>query len=55
MAVYHKVSVDGHRFLGEGPKLPERVELALGELLGAAKEGLLAFSVAVGLFRSYEP
>ncbi|MGB9888024.1 MAG: IS256 family transposase, partial [Moorellales bacterium] len=29
--------------------MPERVEVALGGLLGAAKEGLLAFSVAVGL------
>ena len=29
--------------------LPERVQEALGELLGAAKEGLLALSVEVGL------
>ena len=29
--------------------LPERVQLALGELAGAAKEGLLALSVGVGL------
>jgi putative transposase len=29
--------------------LPERVEVALGELAGAAKEGLLALSVGVGL------
>jgi len=30
-------------------KLPERVEAALGELVGAAQEGLLALSVGVGL------
>jgi putative transposase len=29
--------------------LPERVQIALGELAGAAKEGLLALSVGVGL------
>ncbi|MDP9134007.1 MAG: transposase, partial [Actinomycetota bacterium] len=29
--------------------LPQRVQLALGELAGAAKEGLLALSVGVGL------
>jgi putative transposase len=29
--------------------LPERVQVALGELVGAAKEGLLALSVGVGL------
>ena len=29
--------------------LPERVQEALGQLVGAAKEGLLAFSVGVGL------
>jgi putative transposase len=29
--------------------LPERVQGALGELVGAAKEGLLALSVEVGL------
>src|SRR4051794_27417221 len=29
--------------------LPERVREALGELVGAAKEGLLALSVGVGL------
>jgi len=28
--------------------LPERVQEALGELVGAAKEGLLALSVEVG-------
>jgi putative transposase len=31
------------------PVLPERVQVALGELAGAAKEGLLALSVGVGL------
>jgi putative transposase len=29
--------------------LPERVQVALGELAGAAQEGLLALSVGVGL------
>ena len=29
--------------------LPERVQEALGQLVGAAKEGLLSLSVAVGL------
>jgi hypothetical protein len=29
--------------------LPERVQEALGQLMGAAKEGLLALSVEVGL------
>jgi len=48
MAVYHRIDVEGHRFLGDGPKLPEKVEVALGELFGVAKEGLLAFSVAIG-------
>jgi putative transposase len=32
-----------------GAALPERVQQALGELVGAAKEGLLALSVGVGL------
>src|SRR3954447_11787366 len=32
-----------------GVGLPERVQEALGELAGAAKEGLLALSVGVGL------
>lgn len=34
---------------GETPALPERVQAALGELVGAAREGLLALSVGVGL------
>ncbi len=29
--------------------LPERIQEALGQLVGAAKEGLLALSVGVGL------
>ena len=33
----------------EGNVLPERVQEALGQLVGAAKEGLLALSVEVGL------
>src|SRR4051812_47772088 len=35
-------------------ELPERVREALGELAGAAKEGLLALSVGVGLGVLYE-
>ena len=31
------------------PGLPDRVQVALGELVGAAREGLLAMSVGVGL------
>jgi putative transposase len=34
---------------GTETALPERVQVALGELAGAAKEGLLALSVGVGL------
>jgi putative transposase len=33
----------------EAPALPGRVQAALGELVGAAREGLLALSVGVGL------
>jgi hypothetical protein len=33
----------------EAAELPERVRVALGELAGAAREGLLALSVGVGL------
>src|SRR4051795_10725407 len=42
---------DGADDIGETKfdALPERVQLALGELVGAAKEGLLALSVGVGL------
>jgi hypothetical protein len=29
--------------------VPERVQVALGQLVGAAKEGLLALSIGVGL------
>jgi putative transposase len=35
--------------IAERAALPERVQVALGELVGAAKEGLLALSVGVGL------
>ena len=34
---------------GRIERLPQRVQDALGELAGAAKEGLLALSVGVGL------
>jgi len=42
---------DGADEIGETKfdALPERVQEALGELAGAAKEGLLALSVGVGL------
>jgi hypothetical protein len=33
----------------EEPGLPARVQEALGELVGSAKEGLLSLSVGVGL------
>ena len=33
----------------EASELPERVTVALAELAGAAKQGLLALSVGVGL------
>ncbi|MEA2187300.1 MAG: hypothetical protein QOK16_2311 [Solirubrobacteraceae bacterium] len=35
--------------IAEGAVLPARVQEALGELVGAAKERLLALSVGVGL------
>jgi hypothetical protein len=35
--------------LSEAPALPGRVQAAVGELVGAAREGLLALSVGVGL------
>ena len=35
--------------VGRIERLPQRVQDALGELAGAAKEGLLALSVGVGL------
>jgi putative transposase len=35
--------------MGAAARLPERVQEALGELAGAAREGLLALSVGVGL------
>jgi hypothetical protein len=35
--------------IGEEAVLPARVQEALGELIGAAREGLLALSVGVGL------
>jgi hypothetical protein len=35
--------------ISDGAVLPERVHETLGRLVGAAKEGLLALSVEVGL------
>lgn len=46
MKVYHRETVQDH---GYEIGLPEKVEVALKEVMGAAKEGLLALSVAVGL------
>src|SRR3954449_7496221 len=45
------VDHDADGVVGEGPivRLPQRVQDTLGELAGAAKEGLLALSVGVGL------
>ena len=44
----HRIRSAGRLGLG-GAVLPVRVQEALGELVGAAKEGLLALSVGVGL------
>src|SRR3954468_21571043 len=45
------VDHDADELVGEGrsERLPQRVQDALGELAGAAKEGLMALSVGVGL------
>src|SRR5215203_4607864 len=45
------VDHEADEVVGEGriERLPQRVQDALGELAGAAKEGLLALSVGVGL------
>ena len=45
------VDDDADEVVGAGriERLPQRVQDALGELAGAAKEGLLALSVGVGL------
>src|SRR3954464_11840608 len=45
------VDHDADELVGETriERLPERVQEALGELAGAAKEGLMALSVGVGL------
>jgi transposase-like protein len=42
-------TVSGEQVGHEGVALPPRVQEALGELVGSAKEGLLALSVGVGL------
>jgi hypothetical protein len=44
-----KETVSVAQATSDEPVLPERVQEALGELVGAAKEGLLALSVAVGV------
>jgi len=44
-----KVQVEEVAAVSEKVALPERVQESLGELVGAAKEGLLALSVGVGL------
>jgi len=45
------VDHEADEVVGEGgiERLPQRVQEALGELAGAAKEGLLALGVGVGL------
>jgi hypothetical protein len=45
------VDHDADEVVGDGrfERLPQRVQEALGELAGAAREGLLALSVGVGL------
>jgi transposase-like protein len=48
------VQVEEVAAASEKAALPERVQEALGELVGAAKEGLLALSVGVGLGVMYE-
>jgi putative transposase len=45
----HAGEVASERTPREAAALPERVQTALGELVGAAREGLLAMSVGVGL------
>ncbi len=45
MAIWKLAHLRGRR----SPSQPERVQEALGELAGAAKDGLLALSVGVGL------
>lgn len=45
----HAGEVASEQTPSETPALPERVQVALGELVGAAREGLLALSVGVGL------
>jgi hypothetical protein len=44
-----KQTVSVAQAISDEAVLPERVQEALGELVGAAKEGLLALSVAVGV------
>ena len=44
-----KCNVPVAEAINEEVVLPERVQEALGQLVGAAKEGLLALSVEVGL------
>jgi putative transposase len=49
MKKVHAGEVTSEDALVEARALPERVQAALGELVGAAREGLLALSVGVGL------
>lgn len=49
MKVYYKATTQGHTCEALEEKLLEKVEIALREVIGAAREGLLALSVAVGL------
>lgn len=49
MSKVHAGQVASEDMQEQAPALPERVQVALGELVGAAREGLLALSVGVGL------
>ncbi len=49
MKKVHAGQVTSEDTPSEASALPERVQAALGELVGAAREGLLALSVGVGL------
>jgi len=49
MQAYHRTASQGQTYEAVDVKLPDKVEVSLKEVVGAAKEGLLALSVAVGL------
>ena len=49
MSKVHAGQVASENTQEQAPVLPERVQVVLGESVGAAREGLLALSVGVGL------